>query len=98
MFDANMRHSPEGTAFFAKVLSTNDALKSHGIDEGDFIQCVKLASEPDQARARVELKSGDIEVSHVDSLDSYWLVYEGMADGSDFISPDSKKICMDMLA
>lgn len=96
MFDANMRHLPKGTKFFAKCHYYQD--NELGLKKGDVYLCEMLTQCNENPFIIVRLDSG-IWHSLTNETDFYdkLFTYEGNIDLTDFISDESKQKAENLL-
>lgn len=90
MFDANLRHLPKGTWFFAKVYNAKGrVLSAFGLQPDDIVVAHMLSDDHENPSITIYHKGKHITVD--DQIDSYksMLVYEGNFDLTGFIKDES---------
>lgn len=92
MFDANMRHLPEGFQFFARVNSCNPHCEAYslGVRDRDVVLCTMLEKTDKNPLVRFHLPTGTFEARGwaVGSTPTFSAEYEGNRDLSGFIFLD----------
>lgn len=99
MMDANMRHLPAGTKFFASVLSCmrGTTLYEAGVRKGDLLRCTMVSEGSEDPEVTYILRSGEMLSSIEEKTFDNWLVYEGCIDGTGFISSHHRDIALKQL-
>lgn len=97
MFDANMRHLPEGKEFFAEVhyVEGSSRLKQLGVVGGDVLFCKMLGGGSENPLVKFVTKTGiPFTMKNWDGCEEddedFYLVYSGNRDGSGFICDEWK--------
>jgi hypothetical protein len=90
MFDANMRHLPLNTMFFAKVHSCvkGSVLHTAGARAGDVLIAKMLSQKSEDPEVMFVVK-GELVQATSDYNMLHWLVYAGNLDGTDFICSET---------
>lgn len=86
-----MRHLPKGKKFYAKMCGVREHHPVRSLElNSRLILCEMLSEGNENPTVKFHGESGSVDVTDNESGIGSWFVYEGNADGTGFISEESK--------
>jgi hypothetical protein len=99
MFDANLRHLPKGTVFFAlaHLCIKGSYLHKKRVRTGYVILCEMLTDDNENPSIEITIGKKKYQLHSKDDDIEGWLVYEGLLDGEGFMEDEIKEKAMKVL-